>query len=93
MALLLPQRLTVDDAPACLDLLIQNLRSGPAHEPVTIDASPLAEFDSTALAVLLEVRRQARGWGRSFSVLNLAPALRTLARVYGVDKLLGPAGH
>jgi len=89
VALQLPVRMTAADARATLDMLVQNLRTGSATEPVTVDAGALAEFDSTALAVLLELRRQAAGWGRSFQVVRLPSALHTLARVYGVASLLG----
>ncbi len=53
-----------------------------------IDASDLTDFDSSALAVLLECRRQASAAGASL-VVEAAPAkLTRLAQLYGVDELL-----
>ncbi|GBU15214.1 hypothetical protein AwPolaro_05920 [Polaromonas sp.] len=53
-----------------------------------VDASALKQFDSSALAVLLECRRQALAAGKSFSVHGAPSRLFQLARVYGVDTLL-----
>ena len=57
---------------------------------LTIDASGLQQFDSAALAVLLECQRLALAWGKSFAVRNAPPKLADLARLYGVDALLMP---
>lgn len=55
---------------------------------LTVDGSALQEFDSSALAVLLECQRMAQAKGRAFSVQSLPPKLSDLARLYGVDVLL-----
>ena len=92
--LLLPATLTADEAPATLRLLTQTLKSEP-ESGVVIDASALQQFDSSALAVLLECQRQAQAWGRAFSVRQPPPKLSALAKLYGVDGLLlgaAPAG-
>jgi phospholipid transport system transporter-binding protein len=61
------------------------------NEPhVTIDASGLRQFDSAALAVLLECQRLAQAWGKGFAVRNAPAKLQELARLYGVDALLMP---
>ncbi|MEP6826005.1 MAG: STAS domain-containing protein, partial [Ramlibacter sp.] len=52
------------------------------------DASALTRFDSSALAVLLECRREALARGKSFSVSGLPARLRDLANLYGVAELL-----
>jgi phospholipid transport system transporter-binding protein len=88
--LLLPATLTAAQARATLRMLSQTLRSEP-DSGVVIDASALTEFDSSALAVLLECQRQAQAWGRPFSVRQAPPKLAALARLYGVDGLLLPA--
>jgi phospholipid transport system transporter-binding protein len=51
----------------------------------------LTRFDSSALAVLLECRREASALGRSFAVRGLSPRLRELASLYGVAGLLPTA--
>ena len=88
--LVLPERLTHADAPACARMLAQALRSTPPAQ-VVADAGALQEFDSSALAVLLDCRREAFALGKSFAVAGLPPRLRELAGVYGVAELLTPA--
>lgn len=80
----LPQRLTEREARQTLQVLRARLASLPAGEPAQIDAAELREFDSTALAVLLELRRGALAAGRPFSVLHAPTRLRELARLYGL---------
>lgn len=63
------------------------LVSGAANELV-VDASALKQFDSSALAVLLECRRQALAAGKTFSVQGAPERLFQLAGVYGVDTLM-----
>ena len=55
---------------------------------VVVDASALQQFDSSALAILLECRRQALAANKAFSVLNAPPRLLQLAQVYGVAALI-----
>ena len=90
--LVLPARLTHEDAPACMRMLQQGLagQSEPGSATV-IDASALAQFDSSAIAVLLEVRREASALGRGFAVKGLSARLRELASLYGVAGLLPAA--
>lgn len=63
------------------------LVSGAINELV-VDASALKQFDSSALAVLLECRRQALAAGKTFSVQGAPERLFQLAGVYGVDTLM-----
>lgn len=58
---------------------------------LTVDGSALQQFDSSALAVLLECQRMARAKGRAFAVQSLPPRLSELAKLYGVDALLQSA--
>lgn len=87
--LVLPAELTHEQAGACSRMLAQALRRLPAGAAVA-DASALERFDSSALAVLLECRREALADGRSFAVRQLPPRLRALATLYGVEQLLPP---
>lgn len=89
--LVLPSELTHRQATACLRMLLQGLKA--QREPsVVVDATGLAVFDSSALAVLLECRREALACGKSFSVQGLPAPLRSLAGLYGVGILITPAG-
>ncbi|MGE4241662.1 STAS domain-containing protein [Ramlibacter sp.] len=85
--LVLPERLTHDDAAACGRMLAQALRAIPGDRAVA-DASALRVFDSSALAVLLDCRREALALGKVFSVGHMPPLLRELATLYGVAELL-----
>jgi phospholipid transport system transporter-binding protein len=88
--LVLPAELTHAEAGACCRMLAQALRSDTSAQAVA-DASALRHFDSSALAVLLECRREALALGKSFAVTQLHPRLRALATLYGVAELLPEA--
>lgn len=88
--LVLPAELTHEHAAACCRMLEQGLHKDPASS-VVADAGALARFDSSALAVLLECRRDALAAGKTFSVKGLPPRLRALAGLYGVAELLPAA--
>ena len=88
--LVLPAELTHAQATACCRMLAQALRSEPGKLAVA-DASALLHFDSSALAVLLECRREAMARGQAFHVSHMPPRLRDLATLYGVAELLPAA--
>ena len=90
--LLLPATITVREARDVQRMLAQALKSEP-DSGVVIDAGNLHQFDSAALAVLLECQRAADGWGKPFALRNAPPKLAALARLYGVDVLLMPAAR
>jgi phospholipid transport system transporter-binding protein len=96
--LVLPATLTSREARDTQRMLGQALRQqGPTKEAaagaslpeVTVDASGLQRFDSAALAVLIECHRLAQAQGRGFAVRQAPAKLAELARLYGVDGLLG----
>ena len=88
--LVLPAELTHGTAGACCHMLAQALRSDSGTQAVA-DASALRKFDSSALAVLLECRREALALGKTFAVSQLPAKLRELATLYGVADLLPAA--
>lgn len=53
-----------------------------------VDCASLAQFDSSALAVLLAWERAAQARGIKFEIVNLPAGLASLAQAYGVDTLL-----
>ncbi len=85
--LLLPATVTLAEARDTLRMLAQALPREPDSE-VTLDASGLERFDTSALAVLLECRRLAQAGGRCFTVQQVPAKLAALAALYGVDTLL-----
>jgi phospholipid transport system transporter-binding protein len=58
---------------------------------VSLDASALTDFDSSALAVLLGLRRVLTQKGSVLRVEGMTPRLRELASLYGVMDLLQTA--
>jgi phospholipid transport system transporter-binding protein len=87
--LTLPAVLTHAASAAFARGLPQAMQSQPAE--VVADASALQQFDSSALAVLLECRRQALAAGKTFSVHGAPARLLELAGLYGVEALISPA--
>lgn len=83
----LPAQLTADQANGLLDGLRQQIAAA-AGEEVVLDASGLQDFDSAALAALLECRRQAQALGKRLRVQGLPPGMASIAGLYGVDGLL-----
>lgn len=88
--LILPAEITHGQAAACCRMLAQGMRSAPGRA-VVADVGALASFDSSALAVLLECRREALALGKTFAVTRLPERLRELATLYGVSELLPAA--
>ena len=86
--LVLPATLTHAQAAGTSRMLAQALKAGAASSPVVVDGSALQAFDSSALAVLLECRREALAAGQPFGTRALPPRLRVLASLYGVAELL-----
>ena len=86
--LLLPATLSAREARDTLRMLKQALEQERGEAAVVVDAGPLQRFDSSALAVLLELDRVAQAWGRSFAVRSAPPKLVALAKLYGVDDML-----
>lgn len=84
----LPAHMTHTDAQGYLQRCQQALASNAGAKTVAVDAAALREFDSSALAVLLAVRRSVLARQATLQVQNLPPRLRDLAAVYGVSELL-----
>ena len=83
----LPAELTHDHASACLQALAQGVRN-EAGTQVVVDGASLARFDSSALAVLLDLRRQCKALDKQLCVTRLPKQLLDLAGLYGVAELL-----
>lgn len=83
----LPQAVTLREAQDTLRMLSQALQRD-ASTTLTVDASALRELDSAAIAVLLECKRLAHAWGKTFAIHGAPSKLAELARLYGVDQLL-----
>lgn len=75
----LPGKLTLAEAPGVLAALAGHA-GGSGWQ---VDAAALQQFDSAALAVLLQARRQGAA-----GVLNAPQKLQALAQMYGVGEVL-----
>jgi phospholipid transport system transporter-binding protein len=89
MGVQLPAVLTLAEAAGALVRLQQAVALAPADAAFEIDASALGEFDTSAIAVLLEAQRAAIGRGLPFRLQAPPPKLTQLAELYGVHELLG----
>jgi phospholipid transport system transporter-binding protein len=77
--------ISMDNARALLDQALAQLRS-----PQTIiDLAEVTEIDSSAVALLLEWRREAQRRNIELQVINAPASLRSLGELYGVTELLG----
>ena len=74
-----------ENAPAVKRELLRALASGD----FTVDLSDLKRADSAALSVLLSARRTAEALGGRLAIEGLPADLKTLARLYGVEEILG----
>lgn len=83
----LPERLTLQEAAPVLERLGRELQK-QAGPTVSLNASALNVFDSSAVAVLLELRRSLLVQGKKLAVTERPQRLRDLVGLYGVDGLL-----
>ena len=83
----LPARLTMGSASSELQPLMTATANAGAST-VVIDGQGLEQFDSSAIAILLELRRQALERGGRLTVHGLPPRLAELMTLYGVGELL-----
>jgi phospholipid transport system transporter-binding protein len=86
----LPASLTLRDAPSVLESLRQSF-AAQSGEVWRIDASPVVQLDTSALAVLLECSRMAAAAKRELEIVAAPARMSDLAHLYGVDGLLGVA--
>ena len=83
----LPAATTLEQAPELLRQLEQALAQ-TGSGTLLVDASGMTEFDTSALALLLEASRRVRQQGGTLALEGAPPKLVELARLYGVDELL-----
>ena len=84
----LPSSMTLRDATSVLASLRQAFVA-ETGEVWRIDATPVVQLDTSALAVLLECARIAAAGKRKLEILGAPARLSDLAKLYGVDGLLG----
>jgi phospholipid transport system transporter-binding protein len=83
----LPSQLTLANAVAVRAALADALAQSPGPA-VRLDASALTSFDSSAIAVLLDLRRNLLAQGKRLEVAHWPERLQALVGLYGVAELL-----
>ena len=82
--LVLSGPVTLGNVAALLDEGRRHLAEGVQ----TVDLGEVTEMDSALLALLLAWLRDARASERKLVFANLPESLRTIAQLYGVDRVL-----
>jgi phospholipid transport system transporter-binding protein len=59
-----------------------------ASGDLVVDMQDVTEADSSAVSLLMELRRAAEKHSHKLSVVNLPDSVRSLARLYGVSEML-----
>lgn len=83
----LPEQLTLQGSAQAL-LRLKQLLAQQAGPTVALDAAPMRVFDTSAVAVLLELRNGLLAEGKSLQVLRMPERLQALVALYGVGELL-----
>ncbi len=87
----LPEALTHSQAAVWCDsarTVLQLAAAEGGDRSVQLDAAALAQFDSSALAAVLVLRREAAALGLALQVQHLPSRASELAGLYGVGELL-----
>lgn len=83
--------LSFETLPDVLRASEEYVRRTDLPERLTIDFASIDAVDSSAVALLLEWRRQAARLGKKLDFVNLPQNLVALATLYGVEDLIQPA--
>jgi phospholipid transport system transporter-binding protein len=85
-----PSQLTHDTCPAALADWRAQIAALPANAAsnLSLELNALTQFDSSALAVLLALKREWSGPGKTVQLQSLPAKLSQLAQLYGVQDLL-----
>ncbi len=82
--------LSFDTLPRVLEESRTYTSSPDLPDRLTIDFSAITEVDSSAVALLLEWRREAARRSKGLYFVNLPANLLALAELYGVTGLIQP---
>jgi phospholipid transport system transporter-binding protein len=80
--------LSFDSLPTVLAQSAEYSARPDLPERLTIDFAGITAVDSSAVALLLEWRRQAAARAKHLEFVNLPANLLALARLYGVEELI-----
>ena len=82
--------LSFETLPGVLEQSAQYTARTDLPDRLTIDFAAITGLDSSAVALLLEWRREAQRLGKKLEFVNLPPNLLALATLYGVAELIQP---
>ena len=82
--------LSYETIPGVLAESVEFAERSDLPERLTIDFAAITGVDSSAVALLLEWRRQALRRGKTLIFANLPANLMALAELYGVAELIQP---
>ena len=82
--------LSFESLPAVLEKSRAYTARPDLPDRLTIDFSAITQVDSSAVALLLEWRREAARRGKALYFVNLPANLLSLAELYGVTGLIQP---
>ena len=88
--LALQGELSYETIPGVLAESVEFAERSDLPERLTIDFAAITGVDSSAVALLLEWRRQALRRGKTLIFANLPANLMALAELYGVAELIQP---
>lgn len=77
--------ITNDTAAALLPAGVEAIRAGDT----VIDLAAVREVDTAAVALLLAWQREAQAAGQAVEFTGVPDGIASLAKLYGVDALLG----
>jgi phospholipid transport system transporter-binding protein len=83
--------LSFETVPAVLAESARYAERADLPDRLTIDFAAITAVDSSAVALLLEWRRQAQRRGKTLVFVNLPANLMALAKLYGVSELIQTA--
>jgi phospholipid transport system transporter-binding protein len=69
------------------------LRSACRNGVQVVDFAAVGEVDSAAIALLLELERNAAAGATALRFLNLPPAIHKLLALYGASEILGASAQ
>jgi phospholipid transport system transporter-binding protein len=79
-----PSRLVHDTVPQALS----QAQAAVARGADVIDLAAVHELDSSAVAMLVELKRSRRKQGKALDLVNSPEGLKALARLYEVEAML-----
>ncbi len=80
--------MTLGNMPRLLEETAAYATQAVLPDCLAIDFTNVAEFDSSAVALMLHWRREAERLGKSLRYVHLPANLQSLAELYGVDDLI-----